>query len=186
MKEDLLIRTAEHPTLPITCFSDGTVIRHTHRKDSSRQTYGNYSGDGYYIVRLGKRGYYVHRVIAEAFLPNPENKPTVDHIDRDKTNNSLWNLRWATVKEQADNRAFVESRHETSVRACDDLVAYTRERRAFVKEHGHGYGKRPVIDDEAHRKQRERNARYRAKNPGRLKEISHNYYLRRKAKNESR
>jgi hypothetical protein len=46
----------------------------------------------------------LHRLIALQFIPNPENKQTVDHIDRNKQNNDLSNLRWATVKEQANNR----------------------------------------------------------------------------------
>lgn len=42
----------------------------------------------------------VHRLMAEAFIPNPENKPTVDHKDGNRKNNSLDNLRWATYSEQ--------------------------------------------------------------------------------------
>lgn len=47
----------------------------------------------------------VHRLIALTFLPNPENKPTVDHIDRNKENNNLSNLRWASYKEQGQNKS---------------------------------------------------------------------------------
>jgi uncharacterized secreted protein with C-terminal beta-propeller domain len=45
----------------------------------------------------------LHRLLAEAFIPNPENKPTVDHIDRNTSNNDLSNLRWATHYEQHQN-----------------------------------------------------------------------------------
>jgi hypothetical protein len=37
---------------------------------------------------------YVHRLVAEAFIPNPDNLPEIDHIDCVKTNNVEWNLRW--------------------------------------------------------------------------------------------
>ena len=51
-----------------------------------------------------------HRLVAEAFIPNPENKPSVDHINRaEKTNNNVSNLRWATYKEQANNIGFVKN-----------------------------------------------------------------------------
>lgn len=65
-------------------------------------------GKGYKRVSLCNNGkikyYYVHRLVAEAFIPNENNKPTVDHIDRDKLNNNVTNLRWATYKEQIANR----------------------------------------------------------------------------------
>lgn len=46
---------------------------------------------------------YLHRLIAEAFIANPECKPTVDHVNGDKTDNRISNLRWASRKEQAKN-----------------------------------------------------------------------------------
>lgn len=57
--------------------------------------------DGYYRCNLGNKRARVHRLVAEAFIPNPENKPVVDHIDGCKTNNNVENLRWATVQENA-------------------------------------------------------------------------------------
>lgn len=60
--------------------------------------------DGYTRVTLSKnskhRSYPVHRLVAQAFLENPENKPTVNHIDGNKNNNFLENLEWATHREQ--------------------------------------------------------------------------------------
>jgi hypothetical protein len=46
-----------------------------------------------------KIGKYIHRLIAEHFIPNPMNKPEVNHEDGNKTNNSLTNLKWSTQKE---------------------------------------------------------------------------------------
>lgn len=58
---------------------------------------------GYMNVSLNKDGrqhqHKVHRVVAEAFISNPLNKPQINHIDGDKLNNVVWNLEWTTPKE---------------------------------------------------------------------------------------
>lgn len=60
--------------------------------------------DGYKTVALndgyGNKKYFrVHRLVCEAFLPNPDNKPQVNHIDEDKSNNQVCNLEWCTCLE---------------------------------------------------------------------------------------
>lgn len=53
---------------------------------------------------LGKIHHYaVHRLVAQAFIPNPDNKPEVDHIDSDPNNNKAVNLRWVDHDEQMKN-----------------------------------------------------------------------------------
>jgi len=72
----------------------------------------------------------VHRLIAEAFLPNPSNKPTVDHADGNRQNNAIENLRWATYSEQ-------NSRFNTQgVRSEEIIVKHYEEKR---KKRGGGH-----------------------------------------------
>ena len=68
---------------------------------------------------------YVHRLVAETFLPNPDNKPEIDHINTDKTDNTVWlnedgsvnydktNLRWVTRKGNMNNPLTKEKCSET-------------------------------------------------------------------------
>jgi len=51
-----------------------------------------------------RQTHQVHQLVARAFIPNPDNKPMIDHIDRDKHNNHISNLRWATASENQHNR----------------------------------------------------------------------------------
>ena len=61
----------------------------------------------YLYVNLSKNGTYkshkVHRLVAEAFIPNPNNQLQVDHIDENKTNNTVDNLRWVSCQENIDH-----------------------------------------------------------------------------------
>lgn len=90
-------------------------------KDTTIDTIGRENGSGaiYEVSNLGrfkkngiieepiiyKNGYYsihnylAHRVVAEAFIDNPENKPCIDHIDDNKLNNKADNLQWCTYSE---------------------------------------------------------------------------------------
>ena len=60
---------------------------------------------GYYSVSLNRRPYTKHRLIAKQFIPNPDNLPFVDHMNRDKTDNHVFNLRWTTNAENQKKNA---------------------------------------------------------------------------------
>ena len=53
---------------------------------------------GYKLVKFNGKNKRVHRLIAEAFIPNPDNKPCIDHINNIRNDNRIENLRWATNK----------------------------------------------------------------------------------------
>jgi len=59
--------------------------------------------DGYYYISLNdgaiKTKYKIHRLVAKAFIPNPNNFPEVNHLDYNRKNNNVDNLEWTTCKE---------------------------------------------------------------------------------------
>lgn len=83
-------------------------------------------GKGYYRYTLTNRNgklirHEAQRFVAMAWLPNPENKPTVDHINRNPKDNRIENLRWATWKEQQNNRinSFNQSKRRIYYEICN-------------------------------------------------------------------
>lgn len=59
---------------------------------------------GYWLVKINGQSHRVHRLVAEAFIPNPDNKPQVNHKDGVKTNNKVDNLEWSTNSENHKHR----------------------------------------------------------------------------------
>ena len=78
------------------------------RKDKTGRILKGVDTNGYLRVCLYKHNkqHYtsIHRLIAEAFLLNPDNKKCVDHVDNNKHNNNLINLRYATLAQNQHNR----------------------------------------------------------------------------------
>lgn len=64
------------------------------------------NGKGYKMVSIKdikRRNFYVHRLVAQAFIPNPNKHPEVNHIDGDKSNNRVENLEWVTLQQNRDH-----------------------------------------------------------------------------------
>lgn len=99
----------------------------------TREIFHNTRSNGYIevaLVRNKKKIYQtVHRLVAEAFIPNPDNKPHIDHMDGRRDNNNVENLRWCTPKENANNPitrirqsgAQVEQAKEKWRKGCFDM-----------------------------------------------------------------
>jgi len=87
---------------------------------------------GYDRVNLNKNGkikfFLVHRLVTQAFIPNPESKPQVNHIDGVKTNNNVSNLEWCTPSENIKhsfesglNNNKGERHHKSKLKKADVL-----------------------------------------------------------------
>lgn len=85
---------------------------------------------GYRFVVLSESGksrlYYIHRLVALFFIKNPENKLEIDHIDGNRTNNNIDNLRWVTRKENANNPI---SLHRYKIAGMKNKPYLNREKR---------------------------------------------------------
>jgi hypothetical protein len=84
--------------------------------------------DKYYCVDIYKNGkrtiFYIHRLVGELYLPNPDNLPEIEHRDDNRFNNHYTNLEWVTGEENRDRA------RETGVsghKLTDDDVRYIRE-----------------------------------------------------------
>lgn len=94
--------------------SDRGEVLDTHRNCKLKQST---LSTGYRVVHLfkdnKKHTNYVHRLVAQAFIPNPDGVKTVDHIDSDKANNTASNLQWLSRVDNI-NKAHIERGHNVN------------------------------------------------------------------------
>lgn len=85
-----------------------SLVRGTKLIDKSEGIMAKTKHKGYEYVNIWKDGKckkgIVHRLVAQAFIPNPENKPCVNHKDFNRSNNSVENLEWVTYRENIRHR----------------------------------------------------------------------------------
>jgi len=104
---------------------------------------GTESRGGYLQVQFKYRGkrFSIHRLVAKAFIQNPENKRTVDHIDGNPKNNCVENLRWANRSEQRRNVVCSSNTGWPGVVWHERIQCYQADIRLLKKE-GETQGKR--------------------------------------------
>ena len=102
-------------------------------KGKPRKPY--YKSDGYLKVRLYKNGqgknYSVHRLVAEAFIPNPNDLPFIDHINTIRDDNKVENLQWCTQKENCNNPLTREHNKNRPKEVQEKRLATKRKKQSY-------------------------------------------------------
>ena len=87
----------QYKDTPYFITDDGKVFR------NDIELKGFITKKGYRMIQIYKQKKYIHRLVGELYLDNPDNKPQINHIDGDKLNNHVSNLEWVTNQENRDH-----------------------------------------------------------------------------------
>lgn len=119
-------------------------VKNTVTKEIKKQSD---NGKGYKSVNLWKQNkgqtFYIHRLVAGAFIENKLNKPEVHHIDSDRSNNIVENLAWVTTKENNNlgkhiermtkNKRWIETRSTSMAKAREKSIVINSYKTKFTK-----------------------------------------------------
>ena len=108
---------------------DGEIIN---KKWGGRRVKPQPNGKGYLRVHIAGKMYFVHRLVAELYVPNPDNKPQVNHKDGNKLNNSADNLEWVTNMENRHHA--LDNGLHTKGEGCS-CSKLTKEQVDFIRNH---------------------------------------------------
>ena len=114
--------------------SDGTILSTMYQGYKRKEPYvmkGGCDSYGYHHVVLSIDGKKytkkIHRLVANAFIPNPDNKPEVNHIDGNKFNNDVSNLEWVTTKENVEHAKNTGLRNKKKMRKLIENICMLLE-----------------------------------------------------------
>ncbi|KAA6376224.1 MAG: hypothetical protein EZS28_028249 [Streblomastix strix] len=86
-------------------FEINDVYPHQIRRIDNQEIKEPYEANGYYVICLNAKRYQLHRLIAQNFIDNPDNLNEVDHVNRDKSDYHIDNLRWITHSDNLRNKS---------------------------------------------------------------------------------
>lgn len=127
-----ILRKMEETWLPIEGYNNysvsnlGNVKNNKTNKLMKSTVKGGYSTINLINNNGDRNSFKVHRLVALAFIPNPENKSDVNHIDRNKTNNCVTNLNWMTKTENqkhkflTNTKPITTNKNKVILRKCKD------------------------------------------------------------------
>lgn len=129
--------------IPVLNYPDYTVSEkgEIFSRKSNRILKHNITNQGYHTVELfnkhGSKRLLVHRLVAQAYVPNPENLPQVNHINENKGDNSARNLEWCTAKYNMNYGEAAKTRHKK--------IDYSTESRKSIARRNGKAVSRPVL-----------------------------------------